>query len=766
MSYAIRNPVLSKAEGTHHVSRFAFLLLLLLISTSAARSDTALPLVRGEELVFTGQDFADGVLQGMVVAAGYSSRSEAEGLTLSGGESGTYTSPPIAAPLPFTDVGPQWLIDLPAGAGYTLELRTGPDGNTWDDWVEVEGELDWVRPETNEWMGDLVAVPKPIRLHRYVQYRWYFTAAPDGQSPLLRRLRLAFIDASMAPEIQAPPPQPTPIAGGQSLDAYPKPSVVSRTNWGCPDEQGSPNWPPEYVPVTHVIVHHTVSDTSVYAIWYYHAITRDWGDIGYNYLVDTNGILYEGRAGGDDVIGGHAYPCNPGSLGVSFIGNYCSNPVPQVMLDNMAELLAWKADQRGIDPHGWGWLRPSNYPDYPERWLPRIMGHRDVAQTACPGDVLYAHLPMLRDEVASLLDTSAYTFVDDLDAGAEFYGPTGNWHHGPDGCGYDGHAYWTFSVDTGPKVNWATWRPNLPQAGSYRVYAYVPYCINGYADSSGVYYRIHHTGGDTTVAVSQAAAAGGWVELGLFDFAAGTSGYVSLDDIADDKNKTIWFDTIKWFWEGAGGGGTLPPNNTHPADNSWRTSRNVAFQWSSSLTSGVDHYWLRIATNPDLIGPIHSASVDYAGADYWYTFGADYPQLYWGVQAHGPDGYSPPSGPWQLGVDTVIPASGVDNVFVYPDEHYSVHWSGQDATSGVATFDIQRRQGISGTWTTWLAETTTFGVTFSPAVSDTFWFRSRATDAAGNLGEFDDGQMNTADAILLDKQMWFPLIYRVWPPEP
>ena len=737
----------TKMKNRKQITFYLPVLLLLILTASSAAGKTDSSLIKHDELVLAGPDLGGGRSNGVQIAP--------EGLTASG----AYTSPPITAPLPFTDVGPQWIIDVPAGASYSLELRTGLDGEVWGDWVQVEGELDWMRPETGEWVGDLVPVPQTIRLHNTVQYRLEFTTTPEGEAPLLRQLRFAFIDAGVTPEADTL----------QAADTYPKPAVVRRTDWGCPDYQESPDWPPEYEPVTHVIVHHTVtpnSDTDyparVRSIWTYHALSRGWGDIGYNYLVDPNGALYEGRAGGDDVAGGHAYPGNYGSLGLSFIGTYSDYPVPQPMLDSAADLIAWKADQKGIDPYGWGLLVSSDPDNASDRWIRTISGHRDVWYTACPGDVLYGHMPMLRDEVASRLDEQSYIFVDDDEM--ERSDPTLNWHDGPDDCGYQEHAYWTLStVIPANSTNWGWWRPNLTESGAYRVHAYVPYCINGYPDSSGVYYTIHHAFGDTEVAVNQAAAAGGWVDLGVYDFNSGTGGYVYLADLADDYNRTVWFDTVKWFRQGATSG-TQPPNNTQPADDSWSSSRTVSFQWSASLTEGVDDYRIILATDPELTDLIHSATVAYAGFDWVYAFLNDYPQIYWGVVAIGPNGDSLPSGPWQLGVDTAAPTAGISGVYTYLDDRISVHWSGQDATSGIAAFDVEYRFDPGAEWTRWLTQTSSSGATFP--YTETAWFRSRATDVAGHLGEFDDGSMNTADAVRLDQQAWFPLIMRAWPPEP
>ncbi len=168
-------------------------------------------------------------------------------------------------------------------------------------------------------------------------------------------------------------------------------------------------WPLEYPEkVKKIIIHHTatseealVASTAttdkvdykqiVKNIQYYHAVNRGWGDIGYNYLVDPDGNIYEGRYG--EAIGAHAAGSNHGSLGISVIGNYQEKQVPSSVLNSIVKLSANKAKKFDIQPDGKSSFRGEM--DF------NILGHRDVTATACPGQNLYALLPTIRKLTAT-----------------------------------------------------------------------------------------------------------------------------------------------------------------------------------------------------------------------------------------------------------------------------------------------------------------------------------------------------------------------------
>jgi uncharacterized protein with LGFP repeats len=195
----------------------------------------------------------------------------------------------------------------------------------------------------------------------------------------------------------------------------PEPPIVARADWGA-DESISPEAPEYNADVKAVFVHHTdgANDYScadsasiVRGIYAYHVQVEGWKDIGYNFLVDKCGTVFEGRKGGVDlpVLGAHTYGWNRESAGIAVLGEYTSTNASNAALTSIARLAAWKLGQYGADPAGTTHLTAGaaqkNYfgTDFTAGstyTFQRISGHRDGFNTECPGGSLYAQLPTIR----------------------------------------------------------------------------------------------------------------------------------------------------------------------------------------------------------------------------------------------------------------------------------------------------------------------------------------------------------------------------------
>ena len=215
------------------------------------------------------------------------------------------------------------------------------------------------------------------------------TLAPsDAHSVVLRDLRL---------DALAPPA--TAQAAAAPSGTLPGITVISRLGWGNPDGEGSPRWIPFYQQPFHIIIHHTAEPpgpsgpiADMQAIWHFHTFDRRWGDIGYNYVIDTAGRIYEGRAGGDQVVGGHTQGFNPGAIGIALIGDYNSARPSAPMVRALRSLITALANRYGIDALADGTDNGLRFD--------LLGGHRDFNQTDCPGIYAYALLPALRASVA------------------------------------------------------------------------------------------------------------------------------------------------------------------------------------------------------------------------------------------------------------------------------------------------------------------------------------------------------------------------------
>lgn len=215
----------------------------------------------------------------------------------------------------------------------------------------------------------------------------------------------------------------TTTASTAAASTTPQPAVVSRADWGA--DPAYMTWAPQFYTTKKLIVHHTdtsdsYTDTAgaeaqIRSIYYYHSVTQGWGDIGYNFLIDKFGTIYEGRysrdyagadpsgdnTSGQGVTGAHTSGWNSGTVGVALLGTLTSHDATPAARDALERLLAWEASRNGIDPQATqSFVNPVSGAT---TTTPNIAGHRDYVATACPGDAFYPTLPAIRDDVAALI---------------------------------------------------------------------------------------------------------------------------------------------------------------------------------------------------------------------------------------------------------------------------------------------------------------------------------------------------------------------------
>ncbi|MET0416520.1 MAG: N-acetylmuramoyl-L-alanine amidase [Actinoplanes sp.] len=166
-------------------------------------------------------------------------------------------------------------------------------------------------------------------------------------------------------------------------------------------------------------------------------------DLGYNFLIDKCGTLYEGRKGGvtKAVVGAHSVGWNTGTVGVALLGDYTSVQPSGAALTTFAQLSAARLGAYGFSPTSTATMTATTtgrkWPSGSAVTFPRIAGHKDGQQTAtgyltvCPGTNLNAALPQIRSRATQMITGLA---VKSLAGGASVSG--------------------TFYVRTAVTVNW------------------------------------------------------------------------------------------------------------------------------------------------------------------------------------------------------------------------------------------------------------------------------------------------------------------------
>ncbi|MGH9009155.1 MAG: N-acetylmuramoyl-L-alanine amidase, partial [Acidimicrobiia bacterium] len=298
--------------------------------------------------------------------------------------------PVVDSPFPLSHVGVRWVGSEDAAVDIRL---AGPDG-VWRPWRAMPVAHDLEDGDGGPVLSEL------IRAHGATHAQVRATGdARDVELVVIdtlrgpRSRRLATAAPASAAEEKPPsdggedrgPAAATPSssttttkAGSSSttttLKPKPKvaqPDIVTRAEWGA-DESIRKN-DQKYAPITKLFVHHTVTApdgedpdpaATVRAIYAYHVQGNGWDDIGYNFLIDAEGRVYEGRwardygAGekptGEDlndngVVGAHVLNHNAGSAGVAMLGNLSEGEPTTAAREALIELLAWKADRHGID---------------------------------------------------------------------------------------------------------------------------------------------------------------------------------------------------------------------------------------------------------------------------------------------------------------------------------------------------------------------------------------------------------------------------------
>jgi len=309
----------------------------------------------------------------------------------------------------FTAAGVTW-TSRNAPADIVVQIRVREQG-AWTEWqaLDVSERPDSGSDESGQAPGRTTTEPYSTGSADAVQVRVDSQGAATPAD-----LTLVTID----PGTSLADANPTGAPPAQAQGAAAQPTIIARAQWGA--DESLRNCTATYSPTIKVgFVHHTVGSNTYTAsqsagilrgIYAYHVNGNGWCDVGYNFVVDRYGQIFEGRAGGITraVIGAHTLAFNYNSFSVSAMGTFSTAATPSAMLTSISRVLAWKLSLFGRSATGSEVLTSAGgsgarWPAGTAITFRTVSGHRDAYSTECPGNVLYGQLGSLRSMAASYM---------------------------------------------------------------------------------------------------------------------------------------------------------------------------------------------------------------------------------------------------------------------------------------------------------------------------------------------------------------------------
>jgi hypothetical protein len=323
------------------------------------------------------------------------------GATTTAAAAGWRTTRVLDAPRRFDLIGLRWADGSQADA----QVRARPRGGAWTPWAGLHPTGDHGPDE-----GSPPAGTDPAFTGAADQFQLRLRGNPAAlRARFVRALPTATLAGRIGRRLRA---RARTSARQQAVGTAP--AMISRSEWGA--DSVPPRAAPEYGSVQMAFVHHTVNANDyqpqdsagiVLGIARYHRDSNKWNDIGYNFLVDRYGQIFEGRAGGIDqpVIGAQAQGYNSVSTGVACLGTFESVTQTEPGMDALARIIGWKLSVHGVPVQGQLTVisaggASNRYSAGTAVTFERISGHRDGDSTSCPGSALYAQLADLRSRAS------------------------------------------------------------------------------------------------------------------------------------------------------------------------------------------------------------------------------------------------------------------------------------------------------------------------------------------------------------------------------
>lgn len=305
---------------------------------------------------------------------------------------------------------------------FQISYRTKHAGKNWSEWMVTEAEFSPDETPTGKYWSDAL-----------------FTSDATSQSEIqikvtvpvtVSQVQVDLFDGNyqdakdLSDDTQNKSAQPK-SANNSRANCPEVPQIITRNQWcggSAACSQVNSWYNPTYINIGHIVIHHGASpntyssgESVVRSYYNYHVNTLGWSDIGYNYLIDKYGNLYQGRHNPNfptsDVRGAHAGASNSSSIGVNFLGNLDVTIATAPQLNKLYDLLAWWFDHKALNP-----LSSANMQTqaYGVQYMERITSHRDINPTSCPGNNMYARMPSIRQEVKDVIDNCNNVVTDNI----------------------------------------------------------------------------------------------------------------------------------------------------------------------------------------------------------------------------------------------------------------------------------------------------------------------------------------------------------------
>ncbi|MFD7021174.1 peptidoglycan recognition protein [Promicromonospora sukumoe] len=318
----------------------------------------------------------------------------------------------VSVPEGFQTVGISWPAEIDQLVPE-IQVRTRAADGAWGGWSHLEKSPDGADT------GSATMVSAPVYVGEAVAVQ---LATVDVAAVFPEGMELSLVSSAQVTSAAADTSGTVAAASASSTDG---PTIITREEWGaapaCADPALGPTWSPAEGGLKGAAIHHTVNPNDYATVaeamqairndQAYHQQTHGWCDIGYNFLVDKWGNIYEGADGSIDqpIVGAHTGGFNTGTVGVAMVGTYtrAEGVAPTAaQRDGVANVVGFRLARYGVDPGASAVFTAAGHTDGgrfdagDKVTLPRVFGHRDTHQTECPGELAYAVLPQIQDQAA------------------------------------------------------------------------------------------------------------------------------------------------------------------------------------------------------------------------------------------------------------------------------------------------------------------------------------------------------------------------------